>query len=48
MRFGKIILVYGVNRLNVNLDYLFDKGGSSGGARPKILTNIKDEYWNEC
>ena len=28
-----------------NLDYLFDKGGSSGGARPKILTNIKDEYW---
>ena len=28
-----------------NLDYLFAKGGSSGGARPKILTRIKDEEW---
>lgn len=23
-----------------NLDYLFAKGGSSGGARPKILTKV--------
>ena len=28
-----------------NLDYLFAKGGSSGGARPKILTRIGDEDW---
>lgn len=28
-----------------NLDYLFAKGGSSGGARPKILTRIHDEDW---
>lgn len=28
-----------------NLDYLFDKGGSSGGARPKILTTVADEEW---
>lgn len=28
-----------------NLDYLFSKGGSSGGARPKILTNIDGEEW---
>lgn len=28
-----------------NLDYLFAKGGSSGGARPKILTRIEDEEW---
>ncbi|WP_407398929.1 type II toxin-antitoxin system HipA family toxin [Anaerovibrio sp.] len=27
------------------LDYLFVKGGSSGGARPKILTNINGEPW---
>lgn len=27
------------------LDYLFAKGGSSGGARPKILTNINGEPW---
>ncbi len=28
-----------------NLDYLFAKGGSSGGARPKILTCIGGEEW---
>ena len=28
-----------------NLDYLFVKGGSSGGARPKILTQIDGEDW---
>lgn len=28
-----------------NLDYLFAKGGSSGGARPKILTRVEDEEW---
>ena len=28
-----------------NLDYLFAKGGSSGGARPKILTKVGDEDW---
>ncbi len=28
-----------------NLDYLFAKGGSSGGARPKILTQIDGEEW---
>lgn len=28
-----------------NLDYLFAKGGSSGGARPKILTKVDDEEW---
>lgn len=28
-----------------NLDYLFAKGGSSGGARPKILTKVEDEEW---
>lgn len=28
-----------------NLDYLFAKGGSSGGARPKILTRVQDEDW---
>ena len=28
-----------------NLDYLFAKGGSSGGARPKILTKVDDEDW---
>ena len=26
-----------------NLDFIFSKGGSSGGARPKILTKINDE-----
>ena len=26
-----------------NLDYIFTKGGSSGGARPKILTKINDD-----
>lgn len=30
---------------NDNLDYLFDKGGSSGGERPKILTRVGDEDW---
>lgn len=28
-----------------NLDYLFSKGGSSGGARPKILTRFRGEDW---
>lgn len=28
-----------------SLDYLFTKGGSSGGARPKILTQVNDEEW---
>lgn len=28
-----------------NLDYLFAKGGSSGGARPKILTKVGGEDW---
>ncbi len=28
-----------------NLDYLFTIGGSSGGARPKILTRVEDEEW---
>ncbi len=28
-----------------NLDYLFFKGASSGGARPKILTKVDGEDW---
>lgn len=28
-----------------HLDYLFANGGSSGGARPKILTNVDGEEW---
>lgn len=28
-----------------NLDYLFAMGGSSGGARPKILTRLEKEDW---
>lgn len=28
-----------------NLDYLFSKGGSSGGARPKILTKVEGADW---
>lgn len=28
-----------------NLDYLFAKGGTSGGARPKILTQVDGEDW---
>ena len=28
-----------------NLDFLFSKGGSSGGARPKILTKVEDQDW---
>lgn len=28
-----------------DLDYLFAKGGSSGGARPKILTQVEGEAW---
>lgn len=28
-----------------NLDYLFTYGGSSGGARPKILTTVSGEEW---
>ena len=27
------------------MDYLFAKGGSSGGARPKILTKVGEEDW---
>lgn len=30
---------------SANLDQLFQLGGSSGGARPKILTKIDDEEW---
>ena len=30
---------------DARLDYLFAKGGSSGGARPKILTQIDGEEW---
>ena len=30
---------------NENLDFLFAKGGSSGGARPKILTVVDKEEW---
>ena len=30
---------------SVNLDQLFQLGGSSGGARPKILTEIENEEW---
>ena len=28
-----------------NLDYLFSMAGSSGGARPKILTKVNGEEW---
>ena len=28
-----------------NLDFLFSKGGSSGGAIPKILTKVENEDW---
>lgn len=28
-----------------NLDYIFANGGSSGGARPKILTKVDDDDW---
>lgn len=28
-----------------SLDYLFANGGSSGGARPKVLTKVDDEDW---
>lgn len=28
-----------------DLDYLFQQGGSSGGARPKIFKNIDNEEW---
>lgn len=28
-----------------NLDYLFKNGGSSGGARPKIMTKVGEEDW---
>jgi serine/threonine-protein kinase HipA len=28
-----------------NLDYLFEMGGSSGGARPKIFKEINNEEW---
>lgn len=28
-----------------DLDYLFSKGGSSGGARPKILTKVEGQDW---
>lgn len=31
--------------ISENLDYLFVKGGSSGGARPKILTTVDEEGW---
>ncbi len=28
-----------------NLDILFQMGGSSGGARPKVLVSVEDEFW---
>ena len=28
-----------------DLDYLFENGGSSGGARPKLLTHLEGEDW---
>ncbi len=38
-----------INILNENdsndLDFLFKNGGSSGGARPKIMTKINNEDW---
>ena len=30
---------------NDNIDELFSLGGSSGGARPKILTEVDGEDW---
>ena len=30
---------------STNLDYIFAKGGSSGGARPKILTKVDGDDW---
>lgn len=30
---------------SANLDFLFENGGSSGGARPKILTKVDGEDW---
>lgn len=33
------------NETSENLDELFVRGGSSGGARPKILTRLEDEDW---
>ncbi len=37
----KLLLTESTN----SLDYLFNKGGSSGGARPKILTQENGEDW---
>lgn len=34
-----------MNESSQDLDTLFKLGGSSGGARPKILTKINDEDW---
>lgn len=34
-----------LNESNDNLDEIFKLGGSSGGARPKILTKIDNEDW---
>lgn len=34
-----------LNEQNDNFDEIFKLGGSSGGARPKILTKIDDEDW---
>lgn len=28
-----------------NLDYIFSRAGSSGGARPKVLSKVDDEDW---
>ena len=33
------------SEFNDNIDELFSLGGSSGGARPKILTKVDDEDW---
>lgn len=34
-----------LNQEESDLDYLFKYGGSSGGARPKVLVNIDNEDW---
>ncbi len=33
------------SELSDGLDYLFENGGSSGGARPKVLTKVEGEDW---
>ena len=33
------------NNYTGNIENLYNKGGSSGGARPKILINIDNRNW---